>query len=150
MLWILIRNASARQFYWVPTWVALNKWDIQVNAFYFSMKRWQHYSLNPWHIKYVEGYVDFAFPFVYLYVHSFLCSSYRHVRGTRVKSFCVQVYKTLHYKDPLMDFIYIWYDDRYRFYSVPSPTQGLTLKTRSRNWNFHIKIKIFALYFIQL
>ena len=30
------------------------------------------------------------------------------------QSFCIKVYDTLHYKDPLMDFIYIWDDDRYR------------------------------------
>ena len=26
------------------------------------------------------------------------------------QSFCIKVYKTLHYKDPLMDFIFIWRD----------------------------------------
>ena len=30
------------------------------------------------------------------------------------QSFCIKDYETLHYKDPLMDFIYIWDDDRYR------------------------------------
>ena len=30
------------------------------------------------------------------------------------QSFCVKLYKILHYKDPLMVFIYIWRDIKYR------------------------------------
>ena len=52
------------------------------------------------------GYIVFAFPFVCLYVHSF-------VFPPQVQSFCVKVYKTSYFEDPLMDFIHIWHDGRY-------------------------------------
>ena len=34
---------------------------------------------------------------------------------TRGQTFCAKVCKTLYHKDPLMDFIYIWHDGRYRY-----------------------------------
>ena len=42
-------------------------------------------------------------PFVCSYIHMFVRSSFHHVHGTKVKVFCVKVYKTLHYKNPLID-----------------------------------------------
>ena len=48
------------------------------------------------------------------------------------QSFGVKVYKTLHYKDPLMDFIFIWHDGRYRskvlFSAIPTLGHDLEVK----------------------
>ena len=41
----------------------------------------------------------------------YVCSSFHHIRG---ESFCIKVYETLYYKDPLMDFIYILHDGKCR------------------------------------
>ena len=90
-------------------------------------------------MKYV-GVYSFRFsvcPFVRTYVRSyilsFVFSSFRH----RVK-----VYKTSYFEDPLMDFIHIWHDGRYRtkvfISTIPSP--GVTLGSRSRTSNFHKKV----------
>ena len=84
-------------------------------------------------IRSMWGYIVFAFPFVRLfvptYVHSYIRSSFHH----RVK-LCVKVYKTSYFEDPLMDFIHIWHDGRYRFKVFISiiPTPGVTLGLRSR------------------
>ena len=66
-----------------------------------------HYNPD---IRSMWGYIVFAFPFVRSYVRLFVRSSFRH----RVKVFCVKVYKTSYFEDPLMDFIHIWHDGRYR------------------------------------
>ena len=72
------------------------------------------------------GYIVFAFPFVgsfvgtyvRLYIHSFVFPS-------QGQSFCVKVYKTSYFEDPLMDFIHIWHDGRYRskvfIWNLPTP-----------------------------
>ena len=69
------------------------------------------------------------------------------------QSFCVKVYKTSYFEDPLMDFIHIWHDCRYRFKVFIStiPILGVTLGSRSRTSNFHknVRVKVFALKFIR-
>ena len=85
------------------------------------------------------GYNVFAFPFVHLFVCTYVRSSFRHSQG---QSFCVKVYKTSYFEDPLMDFIHIWHDDRYRskvfISTIPIPgvtlgsRAGVTLGSRSR------------------
>ena len=60
--------------------------------------------------------------FVRTYVRSFVRSSFRH----RVKVFALKVYKTSYFEDPLMDFIRIWHDGRYRseVFISTNPTRG--------------------------
>ena len=36
------------------------------------------------------------------------------IKKSQAQSFCVKVYKTSYFKDPLMDFVRIWHDGRYR------------------------------------
>ena len=101
--------------------------------------------LYPRHTKYVgvyfvcRGYIVFAFPFVRSYVRSFVCSYVRSfvrsfVFPSQGQSFCVKVYKTSYFKDPLMDFIHIWHDGRYRSKVLIStiPIPGVTLGSRSQ------------------
>ena len=60
------------------------------------------------------GVYSFRFsvrPFVRTYVRSFVCS---FVFPSQGQSFCVKVYKTSYFEDPLMDFIHIWHDGSYR------------------------------------
>ena len=60
------------------------------------------------------------------------------------KFFCIKVYKTSYFEDPVMDFIHIWHDGRYRskVFISTIPTPGLTLGSRSQN--FHKKVKVFC------
>ena len=89
---------------------------------------------------YVEGYIVFAFPFIFSHV----CSSFRHIPGTRVKVFASKFIR------PYIIWILSWIlfifgimvDIGLKVYSVASQPQGLTLRSRSQN--FHIKVKIFA------
>ena len=95
----------------------------------------------PRHTKYV-GVYSFRFsvrPFVRSYVRSFVRSFvHTFVRSfvfpSQGQSFCVKVYKTSYFEDPLMDFIHIWHDGRYRSTAFIStiPTPGVTLGSRSR------------------
>ena len=73
------------------------------------------------------GYIVFGFPFVRTFVRTF-------VRSLQGQSFCVKVYKTLYFEDPLMDFIHIWHDGRYRskVFISSIPTPGVTLGSRSQ------------------
>ena len=83
-------------------------------------------------IRSMWRYIVFAFPFVR--------SSIRHGQ-----SFCVKVYKTSYFfEDPLMDFIHIWHDGRYRskVFISTIPTLGVTLGSRSQK--FHKKVKVFC------
>ena len=51
------------------------------------------------------------------------------------QSFCIKVYKTSYFEDPLMDFIHIWHDSRNRskvFISTIRIPGGVTLGSRSR------------------
>ena len=49
------------------------------------------------------------------YVRPFICSFVcSFVFPSQGQSFCIKVYKTSYFEDPLMDFIHIWHDGRYR------------------------------------
>ena len=93
--------------------------------------------LYPRHTKYV-GVYSFRFSvrtFVRLFVRSFVFPS-------QGQSFCVKVYKTSYFEDPLMDLVHIWHDGRYRskifIRTIPSP--GVALGSRSRTWKFCKKV----------
>ena len=97
-------------------------------------------------IRRMWGYIVFAFLFIRSYIRSFVFPS-------QGQSFCVKVYKTSYFEDPLMDFIHIWHDGRYRskVFISTIPTPGVTLGSRSRTSNFHkkVRVKVFALKFIR-
>ena len=73
----------------------------------------------------------FVRPSVRTYVRSFVSS---FVFPSQGQNFCVKVYKTSYFEDPLMDFIHIWHDGRYRskVFIGTIPTPGVTLGSRSR------------------
>ena len=75
-------------------------------------------------------------PSVRTYVRSFVRLFVFLSQG---QSFCVKVYKTSYFEDPLMDFIHIWHDGRYRskVFISTIPVPGVTLGSRSRTSNFH-------------
>ena len=85
-------------------------------------------SLYPRHTKYV-GVYSFRFsvrPFVRSYVRSFVRTFVRSfVFPSQGQSFCIKVYKTSYFEDPLMDFVHIWHDGRYRskvfISTIPTP-----------------------------
>ena len=100
------------------------------------------------------GYIVFAFPFVCSFVCTFVRTFVRSfVFPSRGQSFCIKVYKTSYFEDPLMDFIHIWHDGRYRskVFISTIPTPGVTLGSRSWTSNFHkkVRVKVFALKFIR-
>ena len=78
------------------------------------------------------GYIVFAFPFVRSFVRTYVRSSFvrSYVRSfvflSQGQSFCVKVYKTSYFEDPLMDFVHIWHvvDIGLKFLSAPSPPRG--------------------------
>ena len=81
-------------------------------------------------IRSMWGYIVFAFPFVRsfvrTYVRSFVHTFVRlFVFPSQGQSFCVKVYKTSYFEDPLMDFVHIWHDGRYRskvfISTIPTP-----------------------------
>ena len=78
-------------------------------------------------IRSMWGCIVFAFPFVCSFVCTFVFPS-------QGQSFCVKVYKTSYFEDPLMDFIHIWHDGRYRskVFISTIPTPEVTLGSRSR------------------
>ena len=55
------------------------------------------------------------------------------IKKSQGQSFCVKVYKTSYFEDPLMDFVHIWHDGRYRskVFIGTIPTPGVTLGSRS-------------------
>ena len=74
--------------------------------------------LYPRHTKYV-GVYSFRFSvrsFVRTFVRSFDVRTFVHsfVFPSQGQSFCVKVYKTSYFEDPLMDLLHIWHDGRYR------------------------------------
>ena len=75
------------------------------------------------------GYIVITFPFVCSYVCLFVRS---FVFPSQGQSFCVKVYKTSYFEDPLTDFIHIWHDGRYRskVFICTIPTTGVTLGSR--------------------
>ena len=91
------------------------------------------------YIQSMWGYIVFAFPFVHsfvrMYIRSFVRTFVRSfVFPSQGQSFCVKVYKTSYFEDPLMDFVHIWHDGRYRskVFISTIPTPGVTLGSRSR------------------
>ena len=72
------------------------------------------------------------------------------IKKSRGQSFCVKVYKTLYFGDPLMDFVHIWHDGRYRskVFIGTIPTLGVTLGSRSRTEFSWKKSKFFVFKFI--
>ena len=70
-------------------------------------------------------------PFVCSLVRTFVRS---FVFPSQGQSFCVKIYKTSYFEDPLMDFIHIWHDGRYRskVFISTIPTPGVTFGSRSR------------------
>ena len=93
-----------------------------------------------------------------MYVRSFVRTFVRSLVRSFVfpsqgQSFCLKVYKTSYFEDPLMDFIHIWHDCRYRskVFISTIPTPGVTLGSRSQTSNFHkkVRVKVFALKFIR-
>ena len=87
---------------------------------------WQGGSLYHRHTKYV-GVYSFHFS-----VRTYVRSSF--IFPSQGQSFCIKVYKTLYFEDPLIDFIHIWHDGRYRtkVFISTIPTPGVTLGSRSR------------------
>ena len=86
-------------------------------------------------IRSMWKYIVFAFPFVCSSVCSFIRSFvHSFIFPSQGQSFCVKVYKTSYFEDPLMDFVYIWHDGRYRskVFISTIPTPGVTLGSRSR------------------
>ena len=78
------------------------------------------------------GVYSFRFsvrPFVRSYVRSFIRS---FVFPSQGQSFCVKVYKTSYFEDPLMDFVHIWHDVRYSskafISTIPTPGGDLGVK----------------------
>ena len=73
----------------------------------------------------------FVRSYVCSFVHSFVRS---FVFPSQGQSFCVKVYKTSYFEDPLMDFVHIWHDGRYRskVFISTIPTPVVTLGSRSR------------------
>ena len=55
-------------------------------------------------------------------------------KKVRVKVFALKFIKTSYFEDPLMDFIHIWHDGRYRskVFISAIPTPGVTFGSRSR------------------
>ena len=89
------------------------------------------YEVCGYYTSYVGGIMFLFFlssirTYVRLFVRSFVFSS-------QGQSFCVKVYKTSYFEDPLMDFIHIWHDGRYRskVFISTIPTPGMTLGSRS-------------------
>ena len=73
------------------------------------------FSVRPFVCSYVRSFVR---TFVRMFVRSFVFPS-------QGQSFCVKVYKTSYFEDPLMDFVHIWHDGRYRskvfISTIPTP-----------------------------
>ena len=61
-------------------------------------------------------------------VRSFVCLFF----PSQGQSFCIKVYKASYFEDPLMDFIRIWHDGRYRskvfITTIPTPGGDLGVK----------------------
>ena len=108
--------------------------------FYFKnfilTKVLQKYSLN-------RALPNMLFVNIVQYIRTFVRLFVFPLKG---QSFCVKVYKTSYFEDPLMDFIHIWYDDRYRSKVFISTIHTLGVTLGSRSQNFHKKVKVFCVY----
>ena len=120
-----------------PTSSSLVKWVLKLIAASNLHSR----SLYPRHTKYVGVYSfrSSVRPFVRSYVRSFVHSFVRSfVFPSQGHSFCVKVYKTSYFEDPLMDFVHIWHDGRYRskVFISTIPTPGWPWEQGHRLWIF--------------
>ena len=90
-------------------------------------------------IRSMWGHIVFAFPFVCSFVRSFVFPS-------QGQSFCVKVYKTSYFEDPLMDFVHVWHDGRYRskVFISTTPTLVVTLGSSHGLRIFVKKVKVFC------
>ena len=68
--------------------------------------------------------------------------------------FYVKVLRTSLFPSPLMDFVHVWYDNRYwsknfveTFYAIPSPLPFLT--SRSNPWTFEFSCESFTIKFLE-
>ena len=78
--------------------------------------------------------------YVHLFVRSFIFPS-------QGQGFCVKVYKTSYFEDPLMDFVHIWHDGRYRskvfISTIPTPVVSHRLRIfvkKSQGQSFCVKV----------
>ena len=73
------------------------------------------------------------------------------VKKSQGQSFCVKVYKTSYFEDPLMDLVHIWHDGRYKskIFISTIPTPGVTLGQghglrsfvkKSQGQSFYVKV----------
>ena len=107
---------------------------------------WGYYTPD---IRSMWGFIVFAFPFVCSFVTSYVSSLIRSfVFPSQGQSFCVKVFKISYFEDPLMDFIHIWHDGRYRSKVFISTITTPRVTSRSRTSNFHKNVKIFVFKFI--
>ena len=67
------------------------------------------------------------------------------VKKSQGQSFCIKVYKTSYFKDPLMDFVHIWHDGRYRskVFNSTIPTWGWPWSQGHGLRIFIKKVKVF-------
>ena len=108
-------------------------WDFEILYVKLAWKiKYTFFLLYPRHKKYM-GVYSFRFS-VRLFVRSYVRSFILFVFPSQGQSFCVKVYKTSYFEDPLMDFVHIWHDGRYRskVFISTIPTPGMTLGSRSR------------------
>ena len=92
----------------------------------------QNVCLDDFKVMYIFIPPTYSFRFsVRSFILSFICPFLFPSQG---QSFCVKVYKTSYFEDPLMDLVHIWHDGRYRskFFISTIPTPGVTLGSRSR------------------
>ena len=56
--------------------------------------------------------------------------------------FCVKVFKTSLFPNPLMDFVYVWYDDRHwsKILLSTIPTLMHDLKVKVTDLEFYVKV----------
>ena len=115
----------------------------------FQLSSQIHFHYTP-DIQSMLGYIVFAFPFVGLsvrsYVHLFIRSSFRHIRGHRVKVFALKfirpdILKTLWW----ISFIFgLMVDIGLKFLSAPSQPQGWPWGQGHGLRIFIKKVKIFC------
>ena len=65
--------------------------------------------------------------------------------------FYVKVFRTSLFSNPMMDLVYIWYDDKYwskiLFNTIPTPMHDLKVKSQARTFMLTFYIKVFRTSF---
>ena len=141
------------------------KFSIYLNRHVFVMlfsisTKYRNYYCIIWLICYYTpdirsmlGYNVFAFPFVRPFVRSYVRTYVLSFDfPSQGQSFCIKVYKTSYFKDPLMDFIYIWHDGRYRskdfISTIPTPGwpwgQGHGLRIFIKSQSFFVCLSLYS------